>query len=168
MRKRSSGNAQKKTPEVFTAEFIKGLPEMNRFSNPIVIRLCKDTLPSNIRIREAIESWFTRLEPQDKSSMLSRLHSTNDPEHLSAFFELGLQNYFESSGFEVEKDPELADHTTPDFRLVIGSRDIYVEVRTIMMDENARRAQKSMTEALLQLDKISTEYRQSLARYGSA
>lgn len=145
-------------PEVFTAEFINGLPQMNRFGNSIVVRLCRDQMASNVSLRSAIESWFQRVDTNDRAGMLARLRSTDDGSHLSAFFELALQNFFESSGLVVQKEPVLQDGTTPDFRLVSGVADAYVEVRTIMMDERAHRAEKLMTDALLQIDKLSTKY----------
>lgn len=150
--------ARQSPVEVFTPDFVATLPALNKFSNPRVVLLCRDSMSSNIRMRESIEQWFQKLSSEHKSGMLARLQDTNDIQHLSAFFELVVQNYFENQNIDVVKDPEQPDGTTPDFSLSKNGDEIFVEVRTIMADAAARISEKAMADALIQLDKIDTKY----------
>lgn len=143
---------------LFSEEFVAGLPELSRFDNPIVVRLSRDTMPSNIKLRNAIESWYSKLPKEEKPSMRARLRSLNDDEHQSAFFELALQEHFEKSGLAAEKEPELADGTTPDFRIIAHGSEAFVEVRTIMEDRESQLNHKRKNDALIQIDKIHCKF----------
>ncbi|HEY9684465.1 MAG TPA: hypothetical protein V6C86_22985 [Oculatellaceae cyanobacterium] len=144
--------------QVFSDDFVAGLPEMNRFENPVVVRLCKDTMESNVRMRGAIERWFAKVPENIQAGMLARLRSQEDSEHLSAFFELALMEHFETAGFVVDRAPILEDGTTPDMKLSLGGQIVYVEVRTIAEEEKSRINRKRKNSALVQLDKISSKY----------
>lgn len=152
--------ANKKTAEVFTDEFTAGLPPPGKFETPIVVTLCKDTMPSNIKRRQAIEAWFSEIDSEQKPEMLKRLRSLDDEEHLSAFFELAIHDYLRAhKDVLVERDPELSDGKKPDFRIYNrGGSEAFIEVRSIMLNPELKRAEQLMNSALIQLDKISTPY----------
>lgn len=144
--------------ELFSKEFIAQLPDMNRFDNPMVVKLCKDTMASNVKLREAIEKWYRKLPQEAKAGMKARLQSLEDNEFNSAFFELALKEHFEEAGFDVEFEPTLDDGTTPDFRIAAKGSEAFVEVRTIMEAEEEQLNQKRKNQALAQIDKIATKY----------
>jgi len=143
---------------LFSEEFVNKLPELNKFSNPLVVRILKDSAQSNKRLAEELRRWFSNLPPEKRSGMRGRLESQNDTDFYSAFFELALKDYFESAGLTVEYEPELEDKTTPDFRLKSGLQEVYVEVRTIMEPPDEQLHKKRMNDVLVQIDKIKTAY----------
>jgi hypothetical protein len=152
----------KNEPLLFTEEFVSALPELSKFENSQVVLLCKDTMASRVKIRNSIEIWFRALDEKQRAEMMPRLRSQEDPEHLAAFFELALWNYFQTSQVRVEKDPLQPDGTTPDFRLSCSEEEAYVEVRTITSDPETRRVNRAMNEALDQIDKIATSFQLSV------
>lgn len=158
-KKNKSENMSKSIkPEVFDEEFVKNLPELTAFQNSLVTILCRDKMRSNMRKREFIENCFLQLDGKNKKAMLSRIRSLNDDEHLAAFFELALHNYFKDLEIEVIKDPEIADGKTPDFKLQVDRKEVFVEARTIMMERAALKAENSKIKALDQINKIKTRY----------
>jgi hypothetical protein len=144
--------------KLFSEEFIATLAEMNRFDNPMVVKLCKDTMPSNVKLKEAVERWYGKLSNEQQNEIRTRLQHLEDKVFQSAFFELALKEHFEESGFKVDFEPELQDGTTPDFRLKANGSEAYVEVRTIMEPEDEGVNRKRKNDALNQIDKIATKY----------
>lgn len=144
--------------KLFSEEFIASLPEMNRFDNPMVVKLCRDSMGANVKLKDAVERWYGKLSKEQQDDMRTRLQHQEDKVFLAAFFELVLKEHFEESGLEVDFEPELDDETTPDFRLKANGSEAYVEVRTIMEAEDEELNKKRKNAALIQIDKIATKY----------
>ncbi len=143
--------------KLFSEKFIANLPDMNRFSNPMVVTLCKDTMPSNVKLKEVVESWYGKLSKEQQQEIKMRLRHLEDKVFQSAFFELALKEHFEKSGFSVDFEPKLAGGT-PDFCVKSNESEAYVEVRTIMEPEDEELNRKRKNDALIQIDKIATKY----------
>lgn len=142
---------------VFSENFISTLPKFDPFNYSWVDLVCRDHMPANVKLRNAIETWFKSLPDTSKKDTMARLRKVDDKMFLGAFFELALHQYFLEKGYKVEK-PTLQNGKTPDFRLIVDASELYVEARTIMLENTAAAAEKRQNQALVALGKIATHY----------
>lgn len=97
------------------------------------------------RIREVLGSWFSRYPIGSQGDLQSRFRSSNDNEHISAFFELALHELLIKLGFSVRVHPKL-HHTTrrPDF---LASNEegtqFFLEAVAITGETNSQAAERA-------------------------
>lgn len=85
-------------------------------SEPAFHYLNRTARPDAARVRDMLESWFTRYSDSDRSSLRGRFRSPNDWYHGSAFFELFLHELLSRMGCRVEVHPQMAStDRRPDF-----------------------------------------------------
>lgn len=86
--------------------------------------------PSVIALRPLLEGWFDHLPQDARSDLRSRFRSSDDNQHISAFFELYIHELLRKLGYDVTPHPILEGISTrPDFfaRSTDGYQ-FYVEV----------------------------------------
>lgn len=90
---------------------------------------------SMTKIRDILEQWFSRIPGIEKKELLPRLRSSDDPEHIAAFFELYTHELLLGMNYKVEFHPKLMNGSNkrPDF--LVSSHDdkplFYLECTTV-------------------------------------
>lgn len=90
---------------------------------------------SMIKIRDVLEQWFSRVEGAEKKELLPRFRSSDDSEHIAAFFELYTHELLCRMNYKVEFHPKLMNGSNkrPDF--LVSSQDnhplFYLECTTV-------------------------------------
>ena len=103
-----------------------------KYINTVFRSLCEDNT-QNKRTRKKFESWFARVPHHKSKDIIQRFTNHNDNVHWSAFWEMGIADYFASKGFIVrwgkdgEPDLFLRDKT--------NKREFAVEIRGLYISE---------------------------------
>lgn len=139
--------------KLFDEAFIKRLPPLDKFSNPMIVALCRRGELEAFRAQ--IERWFQNLPEDQKADMYSRLRSLDD--HLSAFYELVFHQYFLEEGWKVQKHP-VVNGQKPDFFIEMPSNhaSFFLEVTTILGKEKLQR--ERFNTLLRKINAINTEF----------
>lgn len=111
------------------------------------------------RTRQVLETWFSRYPVSEQADLRARFRSKNDPQHLSAFFELFLHQLVLRLGCSVTIHPSPGESTTrrPDFlaESPSGSR-FYIEAVVVTgeseKDAAATARMNAVYDALDRLD----------------
>lgn len=82
------------------------------------------------QIRELIEDWFTRLDPEAQADVRGRLRDRDDRQFNGAFFELYLNEALLRMGYKVTCHPTLeGSNRRPDFLAEKDGNRVYIEAR---------------------------------------
>jgi hypothetical protein len=85
------------------------------------------------RIRRVINDWLSRYPASEQHEIIARLHSRNEQDHQSAFFELMIHEIFISQGWQGEAHPDIPNSTRkPDFKFSKNNQEIIVEAKIVM------------------------------------
>lgn len=94
------------------------------------------------RVRKVLETWFSHYPPAQQTELRARFRSTNDFNHLSAFFELFLYELLTRLRCQVQIHPSTQSTTTkhPDFLVESpGGERFYMEA-VVATDESSEQA----------------------------
>jgi len=113
--------------------------------------------PYNL-IRELLEEWYSSYPESAKKNLRGRFISSNDIEHLAAFFELYLYNLLRKIGFEVEIHPEIQGKSThPDFKAYYnGQPAFYLEAALAAPSKEETAARKRENVVYESIDKVNS------------
>jgi hypothetical protein len=143
--------------KVFDEEWVAALEQQygsaSKYTTPFVARLALD--PVLARERAKIEEWFQTLPEDVKPDILGRLRDKNSHQHLSAYYELILYQFFKSIGYSVTIHTKLPEGE-PDL-LVTGrnlEKPIIIEVATVFDDPNWQKEEQKLDLILERLDSI--------------
>ena len=112
--------------------------------------------PEAGRVRETLEQWFDRYPESHRSTLLNRLRSPVDEEHLSAFFELLLHEFLLRSDHRIVAIEPTLEHTdrSPDFEVEgpCGGRFYLEAVLATGKSHEERSAQRRLNEAVHEVE----------------
>jgi hypothetical protein len=102
-------------------------------------------------IREVIESWFEGYPSNDKEELFSRFRSTNDGQHLGAFFELYCYSLLQKLGFSVSVHCSLpnGELTKPDFLVHYNNQPLFYLEATCAFDSKQEVSTNKKVEILI-------------------
>jgi hypothetical protein len=143
--------------EVFEESWVEALEQQygsaSKYTTPFVARLVLD--PVLARERTKIEEWFQTLPENAKPDIRGRLRDKNSHQHLGAYYELVLYQFFKSMGYSVTIHPRLPEGE-PDL-LVTGKnleKPIIVEIATVFDDPDWQKEEQKLNLILEMLDSI--------------
>lgn len=113
--------------------------------------------PYNL-IRGLLEEWFSSYPENAKKDLRARFRSSDDIEHLAAFFELYLFNLLRKIGFDVEVHPEIQGKSThPEFKVFYNGEPVfYLEATLAAPSEDEIAARKRENIIYESIDKINS------------
>jgi hypothetical protein len=143
--------------KVFEESWVEALEQQygsaSKYTTPFVARLALD--PILARERAKIEEWFQTLPEDAKPDIRGRLKDKNSHQHLGAYYELVLYQFFKSMGYSVTIHPRLPEGE-PDL-LVTGKnleKPIIVEIATVFDDPDWQKEEQKLNLILKMLDSI--------------
>jgi hypothetical protein len=93
-------------------------------------------------VRSLLESWFERFPDAGKKQLRGDFRATEPRQSLGAFWELYVHEIHRRLGYELERDPELADtRRRPDFLARRGDSAFYLEATVITISNDEMAAQ---------------------------
>lgn len=118
------------------------------YAEPEFTYLDQSARPEVERIRNVLEAWFSRYPEAGRADLRSRLRSTSDHQHRSAFFELLLHELLSRLRCRVtlHPNPPTGTNRCPDFLVVPERGDPFYLEAVVATDESAaeRAAQARM------------------------
>lgn len=103
-------------------------PEPAAHQEPHFPFLNRVSTPYWAEIRCLLEDWFDRIALDERTDLRARFRSSDDRQHVAAFWELYLHELFIRLGFTVRLHPEiLGQTTTPDLAVARGDEAFYIE-----------------------------------------
>lgn len=125
----------------------------SKFSNDTIARLAASSLrdPAISNYIRNIQIWFRRLNDRDRKELYGRL--VKGEAHVSAFYELFFHEYFFRKGWQVEKDPRVAN-SIPDFMVTANRTKFLVEAFTVC--DSRQQSRKSYRSFLTELDSLES------------
>lgn len=110
-------------------------------------------------VRILVEQWFESFPDDGKFELSRRFRSTNDEQHLSAFFELYCHAILRAHGFECELHPISADTTKrPDFLVTKQGEPCFLFEATSANESAKSTAAQSRTDDLIDaIDRMQLE-----------
>jgi hypothetical protein len=107
------------------------------------------------QVRDLIEAWIANVPAGHRADLIGRLRSTDNTNHVGAYWELYLHETFRRSGFTIAIHPDVPiGARQPDFRVARGNESYYVEAKCLISkgsDAGAASRKRRLYEAL---DKI--------------
>lgn len=98
-------------------------------------------------VRRVLEEWFANVSPDDCVDLGTRFRSSDDRQHVGAFWELYLHELFTRLGFTVRLHPTLPDNTTTPDMLVEGvGGSFYVEAVALTNKEAEYRSSQKRAQ----------------------
>lgn len=102
--------------------------------------------------RDLIDEWIAHVPAEHQADLTGRLRSTDNTNHVGAYWELHLHETFRSSGFTVTIHPDVpAGARRPDFLVCRDNESYYVEAKCLALkvgDAGAALRKRRLYEAL--------------------
>jgi len=119
-------------------DIIRAEQDFMMYSEPRFRYLNRSARPEIAVIRKVLEDWFSRFPPDGMSELRKRFQSTDDPNHLSAFFELFLNEILLRLGCKVSVHPRVSSSSmrAPDFFVESPSGGCFYLEAVLATDES--------------------------------
>lgn len=141
--------------ELFPQDFIKALPAVKEVNNPLIVGLLRYNNSKAVKLRQQVEKWFKNVSPEEKVELGARLRSKDDRQHLPAFYELMLHQFFLEEGYKIIKHPLLGDKR-PDYLISSekGKPVFFLEIVTVFQDEKRTKLERALDLLYEEISKI--------------
>lgn len=108
------------------------------------------------QVRDLIEAWIANVPAARRADLIGRLRSTDNANHVGAYWQLHLHETYRRSGFTVTTHPEVpAGARQPDFLVARNAESYYVEAKCLISkggDAGASSRKRRLYEALDKID----------------
>lgn len=134
--------------------------DASQYSESIYAYLNRSARPATIKVRNLLETWFSKYPQNERKELLPRLQSPDDDVFLSSFFELFVFSLLREMGYAMTLHPQMNGEISkkPDFFVQNENEKFILEaVTTQELSKVEKNGQININSALDKIDEIQSK-----------